>query len=52
MKTVLVFYKEWIELNHPDVDGTFIERSTVVEVEKLTDLNEMFEVIDDVKVIC
>lgn len=42
MITVFVQYREWEEAPHPLLNDKLVERSKIVEVEKLTDLNDMF----------
>lgn len=49
--TVLVKYKEWVDLNNAHFDGYFQEKGKVVEVENLTELNDMFSNIVDVKIL-
>lgn len=51
MKTVLIHYKKWVEAPHPMLDDEFVKCSQVVEVLKLTDLNDMFENITKIKVL-
>ena len=51
MKTVLVKYKVWVEAPHPQLDDYQVEKSAIVEVINLTDLNHMFENISDVKIL-
>jgi len=49
--TVLVKYKEWVDSNNAHFDGYFQEKGKVVEVENLTELNDMFNNIADVKIL-
>ena len=49
MITVLVKYKKWIESGHVLFDDYCENCSKIVEVEKLTDINNMFSNIVDVK---
>ena len=51
MKTVLIHYKKWVEAPHPMLDGEFIECSQVVEVLKLTHLNDMFKNITNIEIL-
>lgn len=51
MITVLVKYQKWNEPSHPQLDGWFEEISEIIEVEKLTDINNAFPNIIDVKKI-
>ncbi len=51
MITVLIHYKKWVEAPHPMLDGEFIKCSQVVEVLKLTDLNEMFKNITKIEIL-
>lgn len=51
MKTVLVKYKVFQEAYHALLDGHWEEKSQVVEVEKVTDVNKRFSNITDVKVL-
>ena len=51
MKIVLIHYKKWVEAPHPMLDGEFIKCSKVVEVLKLTDLNDMFKNIIKIEVL-
>jgi hypothetical protein len=50
-KTVLVTYKEYQDAPHPLLDGEWLEESKVVYVSDLTDLNNMFKRIINVKII-
>lgn len=49
--TVLVKYKEWVDSNSAHFDGEYVEFGKVVEVQNLTDLNDMFRIITDVKIL-
>ena len=51
MITVLIHYEEWIDPPHKLFDGEFVKRSRVVEVLKLTDLNDMFNNISKIEVL-
>jgi predicted nucleotidyltransferase len=50
-KTVLVTYKEYQDAPHPLLDGEWLDESKVVYVSDLTDLNNMFKRIINVKII-
>jgi hypothetical protein len=49
--TVFVKYKDWVEAPHPMLPDSFETFTKIVEVEKLTDLNNMFSDIVDVKIL-
>ena len=49
--TVLVHYKEFVDGGHALLDGTYVDRSKVIEVSKLTDLNDMFQHITKVDIL-
>lgn len=51
MITALVVYKEFMEYNHPLLDSEWVERSKIVKVSDLTDLNKMFKKIVRVDVL-
>lgn len=51
MITVLIHYKEWINSGHPLIAGAWVENSKVVEVVKLTDLNDIFRHIVKIDII-
>lgn len=51
MITVLVHYKKWVKAPHPMLDGEFVKCSQVVEVIKLTDLNDMFKNITKIQIL-
>lgn len=51
MKTVLVHYKQSVEAKHSMVDDWRIDASKVVEVAKLTDLNNMFRHIIKIDIL-
>ena len=51
MKTVLVKYYKSVISGHWAIDDSQILKSEIVKVDELTDLNSMFENIDDVKVL-
>jgi hypothetical protein len=42
MITVLVHYRQWVDAGHALLDGTWVDHSKVVEVFKLTELNDIF----------
>ena len=50
-KKVLVKYMVFQDAPHPLLDGEWIEKSKVVEVSNLTDVNKMFKNISDVKIL-
>lgn len=49
--TALVHYEEFLDSGHPLLDGTWVTRSKVVEVLKLTELNDMFERITKIDIL-
>lgn len=51
MITVFVKYKEWVDSGHPLLTDSLEEFSKIVEVDKLTDLNDMFKNMVDVKIL-
>jgi hypothetical protein len=51
MKTVLVKYKIYQDAPHPLLDGEWVEKSEVVKVSDLTEVNSMFKNITDVKIL-
>ena len=51
MITVLVHYKQWVDAGHTLLDGTWFDHSKVVEVLKLTDLNDMFRHITKIEIL-
>ncbi|WP_159039928.1 hypothetical protein [Christiangramia fulva] len=51
MITALVHYKQWVDAGHPLLDGTWVDHSQVVEVLKLTDLNDMFRHITKIEIL-
>lgn len=51
MITVLVHYKQWVDAGHALLDGTSVNKSKVVEVIKLTDLNDMFRHITKIEIL-
>ena len=51
MITVLVHYKKWVDSGHAQLDGTWVDHSKVVEVLKLTDLNDMFRRITKIEIL-
>ncbi|MGN6604541.1 MAG: hypothetical protein ACTHK8_18930 [Ginsengibacter sp.] len=50
MITVLVKFEEKVE-THPQLESITTIRGSVVEVEKLTELNKMFKNLVDVKIL-
>ena len=50
MKTVFVKYKLWVE-THPALDDYQIEKSKIIEVDNLLELNDMFSDISDVRIL-
>jgi hypothetical protein len=51
MVTVLVHFKQWVDSNHALLDGVWVDHSKVIEVEKLTDLNDMFRHITKIEIL-
>lgn len=52
MKTVLVRYKEYLKDSHPLLDdGGWVEKSKIIKVADLTELNDSFKNIIDVKIL-
>ena len=51
MITVLVNYKQWVDSGNAHFDDTLEDRSKVVEVVKLTDLNDLFRCITKIDVV-
>ena len=51
MTTVLVVYKEFLDYNHPLLDGGWVEKSKIVKVSDLTELNNTFKNIVRVDVL-
>lgn len=51
MITALVKYKKRKEAPHPMLDDYYITKSKVVEVEKATDINDLFKNIVDIKIL-
>jgi hypothetical protein len=51
MITVFVKYKEWSDSGHPMIPESMENRFRILEVENLTDLEKMFDNIQDVKVL-
>lgn len=49
--TALVIYWKWQESGHVMLDDTKNKTTEIVEVEKLTDINEMFTNLIDVKIL-
>ena len=50
-KKVLVKYMVFQDAPHPLLDGEWIEKSEVVEVSNLTEVNKMFGNISDIKIL-
>lgn len=51
MITVLVHYKQWVEACHPMLDDTLENRSKVVKVKDLEELNNMFRYITKIEIL-
>lgn len=51
MITALDKYKVLEEAPHPMLDDSWVTKSQVVEVEKPTDLNQLFSNIVDIKIL-
>lgn len=51
MITALVKFKVRVEAPHPMLDDYMVTKAKVVEVEKATDLNELFSNIVDIKIL-
>jgi hypothetical protein len=51
LKKVLVKYMIFQDAPHPLLDGEWIEKSKVIEVYNLTEVNKMFQNISDIKVL-
>lgn len=51
MITAIVYFKTWVESGHWSSDGYYVNDFKIVEVERLTDINDMFTNITDVKII-
>lgn len=51
MITVLVHYKQWVDSGNAHFDDTLEYRSKVVEVAKLTDLNDLFRRITKIELV-
>ncbi len=51
LKKVLVKYMVYRDAPHPLLDGEWVEKSKVIEVLDLTEVNKMFENISDVKIL-
>ena len=49
--TALVTYWKWQESGHVMLDDTKNKTTEIVEVDKLTDINEMFTNLIDVKIL-
>jgi len=49
--TVLVNYKELKEAPHPMLNDYYVDSSKVIEVEELTDINTMFQIITNIKIL-
>jgi hypothetical protein len=50
-KKVLVKYKIYQDAPHPLLDGEWVEKSKVVKVTDVTEVNSMFKNITDVKIL-
>lgn len=50
MPVVLVKYKKWIN-THPLLNEVSIEKSKVIEVDNLLDINRKFDNIIDIKIL-
>ena len=51
MITVLVHYRKWVGAGSSLISGTWVDHSKVVEVLKLTDLNDMFRHITKIEIL-
>ena len=51
LKTVLVKYMVYLDASHPLLDGKWMEKSQVIEVVNLADVNRLFANISDVKIL-
>ena len=51
MITVLVHYRQWVEAWHPMLDDTLENRSKVVKVKDLEELNNMFRHITKIEIL-
>lgn len=51
MITVLIHYKKLVEAPHAMLDDYFVKKSQVIEVEKLTDLNNLFKNITKIDIL-
>lgn len=51
LKKVLVKYMIFQDAPHPLLDGEWIEKSKVIEVYNLTEVNKMFQNISDIKIL-
>ena len=51
MITALVKYQVWQEPPHPLLDGYYLVKSKIIEVQKLTEINKIFSNVLDVNVI-
>ena len=51
MKTVLIHYKKWVDAPHALLNGEYVKCTQVVEVLKLTDLNDMFKNITKIEIL-
>ena len=51
MYIVLVKYRQFADSSHAMLDGEWVKQSKVVEVEKLTDVNEKFSNVYDVDIL-
>lgn len=48
---VLVKYKKYIDASHALLDGSIVTKSKIVKVTDLTEINNMFTQIQDVKIL-
>lgn len=51
MITVLVHYKQWADAGHYMLDDTLEDRSKVVKVKDLLELNDMFRHIVKIEIL-
>lgn len=50
-KQYFVEYKEWQDSKYWQIDGAWIKKSKIVEVENPTEINDMFEHLENIKQI-
>lgn len=48
---VLIKYKEWVDSNLIHFDGEYVEFGKVVEVQNITELNNISKTITDIKIL-